>query len=206
MNKPNIRSFDRYQELARRTQNPHLDRQGKLAHAALGLCSEVAEVETACRTGDVDSIVGEIGDVFWMLSELCDALGLRLQTILSDLILISDAEEEMEARRNDKFTPRPIRDHFGFHEMSIAAATIAGYVQKTFQGHQISPERISPVICTLYVHLRLKASYYGFSVFHAMYQNIEKLKARYPEGFSEYRSIHRKELEEIKNKEDKTNG
>ena len=31
MNKPNIRSFDRYQELARRTQNPHLDRQGKLA-------------------------------------------------------------------------------------------------------------------------------------------------------------------------------
>ena len=49
MNKPNIRSFDRYQELARRTQNPHLDRQGKLAHAALGLCSEVAEVETACR-------------------------------------------------------------------------------------------------------------------------------------------------------------
>ena len=50
MNKPNIRSFDRYQELARRTQNPHLDRQGKLAHAALGLCSEVAEVETACRS------------------------------------------------------------------------------------------------------------------------------------------------------------
>ena len=59
-----------------------------------------------------------------------------------------------------------------------------------------SSDLIAPVICTLYVHLRLKASYYGFSVFHAMYQNIEKLKARYPEGFSEDRSIHRKEYEE----------
>lgn len=98
MNKPNIRSFDRYQELARRTQNPHLDRQGKLTHAALGLCSEVAEVETACRTGDVDSIIGEIGDVFWMLAELCDALGLRMQTILSDLLLISDAEDRRSRR------------------------------------------------------------------------------------------------------------
>ncbi len=196
MNKPNIRSFDRYQELARRTQNPHLDRREKLSHAALGLCSEVAEVETACRTGDVDSIVGEIGDVFWMLAELCDALGLRLQTILSDLLLISDAEDEMEARQNDKFAPRPIRDHFDFHEMSVAAAAIAGCVQKTFQGHEISEERIAPVICSLYVHLRRKAYYYGFSVFHAMYKNIEKLRERYPEGFSADRSIHRKEYTE----------
>ena len=37
-------------------------------------------------------------------------------------------------------------------------------------------------------------------------RKLPLLKARYPEGFSEDRSIHRKELEEIKNKEGKING
>lgn len=108
-------TFDDYQTLARRTQNPALSRDLKELHALHGLAAESGEIHSIYQKVyqghhfDKNALEGEIGDVLWNLAELCDANKLSLGEIAE--------------------------------------------------------------------------------------KNIEKLKKRYPDGFNEYRSVHRDEFE-----------
>lgn len=80
-------TFDRYQTLARRTQNPALSREEHTLHAALGLASEAGEVAGIFQkvyqghTVDRDAVIKEMGDVLWMLAELADAQGINLKHV-----------------------------------------------------------------------------------------------------------------------------
>lgn len=71
-------TFDEYQELARRTQNPKLTMAERQLHALHGLASEVGEIHSIYQKVyqghqfDPDELEQEIGDVFWNLAELCD--------------------------------------------------------------------------------------------------------------------------------------
>ena len=74
-------TFERYQELARRTQNRDLNESERLRHALWGLSAEVGEVcglfQKTYQGHDIvrDDVAKEIGDCFWMLGELCDVMG-----------------------------------------------------------------------------------------------------------------------------------
>lgn len=105
--------FNRYQELARRTQNPDLNRHARTQHALYGMCAELGEIHGLYQKVyqghpfDVGHLMKEAGDLLWFVGELCDV--------------------------------------FKFDLGDVAAA------------------------------------------------NIDKLRKRYPEGFSEDRSLHREE-------------
>ena len=76
--------FDTYQRLARRTQNHDLTPRETREHALCGLASEVGEVcgihqkYLQGKPIDVRDLELEIGDVLWMLAELCDVYNLSL--------------------------------------------------------------------------------------------------------------------------------
>lgn len=80
-------TFDQYQASARRTQNPALTCEEKRNHALFGLSSEVGEVLGLFQKTyqghrlDIDRVKDEISDCCWMLAELCDALGIRLDDV-----------------------------------------------------------------------------------------------------------------------------
>lgn len=195
-----IRSCNRYQALARRTQNPALTNQERLCHAALGLCAEVAELCEEVnlfrhyQTSNTNGICSEAGDVLWMLAELCDALDFDMNTVFCPGNLQqADKAYAFQMAKYSYTGPKPITKWRCLYEMGRYAAWMAGRVQKTFQGHNVNLLLIQRNMAALFVRLQKVCRQYGFTVYQAMYQNIEKLKERYPEGFSEDRSIHRKE-------------
>ena len=79
--------FNRYQELARRTQNPDLHRQARCNHALFGMAAEVGEIHSLYQkvyqghTFDVGHLMKEAGDLLWFLAELCDAEDLSMDDV-----------------------------------------------------------------------------------------------------------------------------
>ena len=80
-------NFTQYQDLARRTQNPDLNRQARRNHALFGIAAEVGEIHSLYQkvyqghTFDVGNLMKECGDVLWFLAELCDAEGLNMDDV-----------------------------------------------------------------------------------------------------------------------------
>ena len=73
-----------YQGLARRTQNPDLNRHQRLEHALFGLCGEVGEIHSLYQKVyqghclKTEAVVDELGDLLWFAGELCDVLGVDM--------------------------------------------------------------------------------------------------------------------------------
>lgn len=71
-------TFDDYQTLARRTQNPALSRDLKELHALHGLAAEIGEIHSIYQKVyqghqfDQEALKEEIGDALWNIAELCD--------------------------------------------------------------------------------------------------------------------------------------
>lgn len=85
-------TLNEYQTLARRTQNPDLTPREQLEHALWGLSSEVGEVcslHQKTHQGhpmDANALRKEIGDVLWMLAELCDVYGFTMEGVAEENI------------------------------------------------------------------------------------------------------------------------
>ena len=73
------------------------------------------------------------------------------------------------------------------------AGEIAGIFQKSMQGHVVVRSDLTKEIGDVLWMLSELCDVYGFDMGEVANENIEKLKKRYPEGFSEERSIHRTE-------------
>ena len=77
-----------YQKLAARTINPNLSRGGVQHHALLGLPAEVGELtgifQKNLQGHDIDDehVMKEMGDVLWMLAELCTVRGYEMGDIM----------------------------------------------------------------------------------------------------------------------------
>lgn len=60
-----------------------------------------------------------------------------------------------------------------------------------FHGHDFSAEYMAKEIGDILWYIALMCEACGFSLEHIAQLNVDKLKARYPEGFTEYASQHR---------------
>ena len=85
-------AFGEYQKLARRTQNPELTPRERLEHALWGLSSEVGEVcslhQKTHQGHPLDAVAlrKEIGDVLWMIAELCDVYNINMGAVAEENI------------------------------------------------------------------------------------------------------------------------
>lgn len=79
--------FNRYQDLARRTQNNELSQAQKVHHALFGLASEVGEIHAIFQKFyqghhiDTKELINEAGDALWFLAELCDWIGVGMDEV-----------------------------------------------------------------------------------------------------------------------------
>lgn len=62
-----------------------------------------------------------------------------------------------------------------------------------FHGHELEEEKVKKELGDIMWYVAMMCESFGFKMEEIMQLNIDKLKARYPEGFSEYDSQHRKE-------------
>lgn len=77
--------------------------------------------------------------------------------------------------------------------MCSEAGEVAGIFQKTYQGHNADAQHVKKELGDVMWMVAEAATALGFTLDEIMEANIEKLKARYPEGFEAERSIHRAE-------------
>lgn len=77
--------------------------------------------------------------------------------------------------------------------LTSEAGEVAGILQKEYQGHEVDPEHIKKELGDCCWMIAEACDALGFTIEDVMQTNIDKLKARYPEGFDAEHSLHRAE-------------
>lgn len=77
--------------------------------------------------------------------------------------------------------------------LTSEAGEVAGLFQKWYQGHELDEEHLMKEIGDCLWMIAELCTAYSFSLEYVMQLNIDKLRARYPDGFSAEKSLHRQE-------------
>lgn len=83
--------------------------------------------------------------------------------------------------------------HHALHGMAGEVGEIHSLFQKTYQGHEIDPEHLKKELGDLLWMLAEACTAMGWTLDDVAQANIDKLRSRYPEGFSAEKSLHRKD-------------
>lgn len=85
------------------------------------------------------------------------------------------------------------KEYHALHGMSGEVGEIHSLYQKAYQGHEISEEHKKKELGDLLWFVAEYCTANGWELDEIMQMNIDKLKARFPEGFSVDKSLHRKD-------------
>lgn len=96
---------------------------------------------------------------------------------------------------NNSLTEEQMRAH-ALHGLVGEVGEIHSIFQKELQGHTIDRDKIRKEIGDLLWFVAELCTVYNWSLDAVALLNIAKLEKRYPEGFSEERSIHREGTED----------
>ena len=92
---------------------------------------------------------------------------------------------------------KSLNDHdmmmHALHEMAGEVGEIHSIFQKHYQGHEINEEELCLEVGDLLWGIAELCTAFGWDMGVVADRNILKLKKRYPDGFSEERSINREE-------------
>lgn len=98
------------------------------------------------------------------------------------------AKRTMDINRDSEETK-----YHALHGMVGEIGEIHSIYQKYYQGHEIDNDHLKKEIGDLLWFIAEYCTAKGWQMDDVATLNIEKLKARYPEGFDEEHSLHRKE-------------
>ena len=107
----------------------------------------------------------------------------------------------MTGNEYQKLAERTVKDNLDKYSMEAHAlhgmvgeiGEIHSIYQKKFQGHKFDVEHVKKEVGDLMWFIAEYCTALDFSLDDVMQTNIDKLKARYPDGFDVEKSIHRKE-------------
>ena len=85
------------------------------------------------------------------------------------------------------------KEHHALHGMVGEIGEIHSLYQKDYQGHVMEEEHLKKEVGDLLWFIAEYCTANGWQMEDIMQMNIDKLKARFPEGFSEEKSLHRVE-------------
>ena len=213
-------TFDEYQKLAIRTINPKLSVKERFDMLALGLRGESGEIAEAVKKGryhshplDERRLSLEIGDVAWYIACLAETFGTTLSTFLTALrthevhswgwlpensndvkhfqlcaenLLVPVEERDEKLEQLSEFT-------HGLCEDCGALASSAMFWRANRKVPVNSDETNS--LCIEIGCVLLTCAHYAIvlerSLETILEENVAKLKARYPEGFTAEASLKR---------------
>ncbi len=145
------------------------DKKDMAIHAVLGLVAEMGEFLNALCFDKPEHTQKEIGDVCWMIAELCTANTWKMQDVVS-----------LEGYDKAEANPSALDD-------------LCGIYQKTFQGHGVNEDRVKLCIRQVWALLMNCCATQEWWMPDLLDMNINKLRKRYPEGFKAENSLHRAE-------------
>lgn len=93
---------------------------------------------------------------------------------------------------NEDLTPKGQRTH-ALHGMVGEIGELHSLYQKLYQGHKFDEEHAKKEVGDLLWFVAEYCTSNGWNLDDIMQMNIDKLKARFPEGFEAEKSLHRAE-------------
>jgi NTP pyrophosphatase (non-canonical NTP hydrolase) len=104
-----------------------------------------------------------------------------------------DEYQKLAARTISKeLGEEEICDHAMFG-MVAEMGELFGLLQKSYQGHALDQEHLKKELGDLLWFIAEYCTSFGWSFGEIAQMNIDKLKARYPDGFDPEKSLHRAE-------------
>lgn len=79
------------------------------------------------------------------------------------------------------------------HGIAAEAGEIHSIFQKIYQGHPFDGKHLKLEVGDLLWNIDELIQAMGWTLDDVMWENVKKLRARYPDGFSTERSLHREE-------------
>lgn len=101
--------------------------------------------------------------------------------------------QKLAARTINKDLVPYQQEHHALHGMIGEIGEIHSLYQKQYQGHAIDTEHLKKELGDLLWFVAEYCTAFGWELNEVATLNIEKLKARYPEGFDVDKSLHRAE-------------
>lgn len=105
---------------------------------------------------------------------------------------INEYQKLASRTMSDKMSRQEQEDH-ALHGMVGEIGEIHSLYQKWYQGHELENNHLKKELGDLLWFIAEYATAMGWNLAEVAELNIEKLKARYPEGFEADKSLHRKE-------------
>ena len=129
------------------------------------------------------------------LNERCSLCWDReITDVKTDNVAMSANDYQKAALRTESVPDTTMRILQGVMGLSGEAGECLDLFKKhLFQGHDLEKEHLARELGDVAWYLAICADAIGYSLNDIFQMNIDKLKARYPEGFDENQSLHRKD-------------
>ena len=101
--------------------------------------------------------------------------------------------QEAAARTINKTLWQNQQAYHALHGMASEIGELHGLYQKSYQGHELRASHLKKELGDLLWFIAEYCTAMGWTLEDVAQTNIDKLKARYPEGFDADKSLHRKE-------------
>lgn len=166
-----------YQKQAKRTCAPLDSVKLDLAHMVIGINTEIVELEEAVNNSDFVNIQEEVSDIIWYLANYCTFRNYNLK----DLHI------------SDSLTFVTINNLYG--KVSLLQDLVKKFVA---YNKEIDDEKELPLLKEIFYICRMFLIGYSLNLDKGLENNINKLKVRFPEKFTEENAINRNLTEERK--------
>lgn len=185
-----------YKEMVIRTEVGTLRDHSKIVHALVGMNGEAGEcvdiIKKTLFQGhslDRDHLLSELGDVCWYTMLLISELNLELKPIFDETTHHRILNPFCEAW--DGSDKEYIDNTYGLDyilDLNRNCGDAYGIV-KYWRGN--TNVNIIPTLRNIFYNIRMTANIFGFELEDIFNINDQKIKSRYPKGFSCEKSINR---------------
>lgn len=146
--------------------NVELGEKLNLCHMMLGMCSELDELEDAVNYRDKVNVREELGDCMWYVGNIANMLNIETTEIDNEALQYFPFQKNMFKLCNE------IKRYIAY-------------------GKQIDNEKVKALVNNIIQGIAFNANNYQISFTDVLTRNIEKLRARFPDGFTEYDALNR---------------
>lgn len=184
-----------YQELVERTKSAAKDQYlERISLSGLGICGEAAELAELFSAWVFDRaealpprgrVVKEAGDVCWYLAHLMTTVDRPFEPVVT---IARNIVAELPTRRANETV----------FALMTNAGMLGDYLKKVAHHHiELSPTMLHGRVCGVMESLLRVVGILDIPLEEVFETNIEKLKARYPAGFTTAESLARKDGEKL---------
>lgn len=131
------------------------------------------------------------------LKKIADAFGVSEYEIFPEVfrrapMTLNEYQQAAQRTMNNALNFEETSRH-ALHGMAAEVGEIHGLYQKFYQGHEMDAEHVMKEVGDLLWMIAEFCTVHGWSLGDVAQKNIDKLLARYPEGFNVEQSLNRKE-------------